>query len=75
MERLTKRSKYGIAYFPCENCTVDYEESHCEASDCMMVLADRLAAYEDAEEKGLLVRLSEDERKEFEKWKTERAKH
>lgn len=62
MERLTK-------YEPCEGgiplVTVEDEQSALQ----------RLAAYEDAEERGLLVRLSEDERKEFEKWKTERAKH
>lgn len=57
MERLTKRGKFGNTYFPCENCPIDRGECFKKFSSCEKVLADRLAAYEDAEEAGLLIKL------------------
>ena len=59
MERLTKRSEKGYAYFP--KC---FEEPCLGMGDCldkkcdlMSEVCEKLATYEDLEEQGLLVRL------------------
>ena len=54
MKRLTKRNGDGYSLNH-ENCP---KQGDCyDSADCVAVLVERLAAYEDAEEKGLLVRL------------------
>ena len=50
--RLTQRMNDGCDTI-CENCPMKGKCS--DSQDCVNVLADRLAAYEDAEEQGLLV--------------------
>lgn len=52
--RLTQRMNDGCDTI-CENCPMKGKCS--DSQDCVNVLANRLAAYEDAEEQGLLVRL------------------
>lgn len=55
MKRLTKKVD-GVYITNCDNCP---KQGDCYgATDCVDVLVDRLAAYEEAEEAGLLVRLS-----------------
>lgn len=56
MERLTERLEDGQAVMKCEECEVRAFR-HCTAIGCRNRLKDRLAAYEDAAEQGLLVRL------------------
>lgn len=75
MERLTKRDRGGNARMDCDKCGIKYREGCCSTKLCRNALIDRLADYEDAEEQGLLVRLNESERKEFDEWRTKRAKH
>lgn len=41
----------------CGNCEIKYRESCCSLYNCRNALINKLAAYEDAEEQGLLVRL------------------
>lgn len=54
MERLTERNVLGTNV-ACDNCP---KKGNCnEPYTCLNVVTDRLAAYEDAEEQGLLVRL------------------
>lgn len=62
MERLTKISEVGNAYYP--KC---FEEPCCGMGEClddncslMLDACKKLAAYEDSEEQGLLVRLPDD---------------
>lgn len=57
MERLTKRDGGGNARMDCGKCEIQYREGCCSTKLCKNALIDRLAAYEDAEERGLLVRL------------------
>lgn len=57
MERLTKRDKGGNARMDCDKCEIKYRESCCSTKLCRNALIDCLAAYEDAEERGLLIRL------------------
>ena len=54
MERLTKREK-GANRINCDNCGA---KGNCMIPNtCLCEITDRLAAYEDAEEAGLLIRL------------------
>ena len=41
----------------CDNCEIKYRESCCSLYLCRNALINKLAAYEDTEEQGLLVRL------------------
>lgn len=55
MKRLTKKDD-GVYIANCDNCP---KRGNCyDSTDCEDVLVDRLAAYEDAEEAGLLIRLA-----------------
>ena len=54
MKRLTKRYASHIAVV-CDNCKE--KGSYCDTSVCRDVMLNRLAEYEDMEERGLLVRL------------------
>lgn len=53
--RLTKRDRGGNAVMACDNCEIKYRESCCSLYLCRNALMEKLAAYEDAEEQGLLV--------------------
>ena len=55
--RLTKRDGGGNAVMDCDNCEIKYRESCCSLYYCRNALIAKLAAYEDAEEQGLLVQL------------------
>ena len=57
MERLTKRDRGRNARMDCDKCEIKYRENCCSKKLCLNALIDRLAAYEDAEEQGLLIRL------------------
>ena len=56
MERLTKRDRGGNARMDCDKCEIRFRESCCSTKLCRNALIDRLAAYEDAEEQGLLIK-------------------
>lgn len=55
--RLTKRGNAGNALKNCEDCEIKFRESCCSKRLCLNALINKLAAYEDADEQGLLVRL------------------
>lgn len=55
--RLTKRDAGGNTVMNCDNCEIKLRESCCSKQLCRNTLINKLAAYEDAEEQGLLVHL------------------
>lgn len=59
MERLTKRDKDGNAYYPeCfHKCDGVGASEKCDSCDLTDTICETLAAYEDLEEQGLLMRL------------------